>query len=153
MTGWGTSSRIFGPSGRRSASSGCGESAIEPQGRAGAATEGGTLGPGRWRARRTVMGGAWGCRRGPHFAWAPCYSDLSDDPERPAGRRSPKAPALFLPPAQVMSKQSNVVPLREADYPAPSPHAQQFEHLLEKCRNLAHARLSQSLAGMLHNAG
>jgi len=52
-----------------------------------------------------------------------------------------------------MSKNSNVVPLREADHPEPLQHAQQFEQLLEKCRNLAHARLSQSLAGMLHNAG
>src|SRR5215471_3389308 len=52
-----------------------------------------------------------------------------------------------------MSKKANVIPLREADYPDPSQHAQQFEQLLEKCRNLAHARLSQSLAGMLHNAG
>ena len=33
-----------------------------------------------------------------------------------------------------MSKNSNVVPLREADYPEPSQHAQQFEQLLEKCR-------------------
>jgi hypothetical protein len=48
---------------------------------------------------------------------------------------------------------SNVILLRAPDSPDLSEHAQQFEHLLEECRDLTRERLSQSLAGMLHKAG
>ncbi len=48
---------------------------------------------------------------------------------------------------------SNVIPLRSPDGPGPLQHAQQFEHLLEECRDLTRERLSQSLASMLHKAG
>ena len=48
---------------------------------------------------------------------------------------------------------SNVIPLRASDGPALSEHAQQFEHLLEECRDLTRERLSQSLAAMLQKAG
>jgi hypothetical protein len=48
---------------------------------------------------------------------------------------------------------SNVIPLRASDGPDLSQHAQQFEHLLEECRDLTRERLSQSLAGMLLKAG
>ena len=47
---------------------------------------------------------------------------------------------------------SNFIPLRQPDRPGPSQHAQQFEQLLEECRDLTRERLSQSLAGMLHKA-
>jgi len=47
---------------------------------------------------------------------------------------------------------SNVIPLRVPDSHDPSQHAQQFEHLLDECRDLTRERLSQSLAGMLHKA-
>ena len=47
---------------------------------------------------------------------------------------------------------SNVIPLRVPDSPDLSQHAQQFEHLLDECRDLTRERLSQSLAGMLHKA-
>jgi uncharacterized protein DUF1631 len=48
---------------------------------------------------------------------------------------------------------SNVIPLRAPDGLDLSQHAQQFEHLLDECRDLTRERLSQSLAGMLHKAG
>src|SRR5690349_1343658 len=48
---------------------------------------------------------------------------------------------------------SNVIPLREPDYTGTSEHAQQFEQLLEQCRDLTRDRLSQSLAAMLDKAG
>jgi uncharacterized protein DUF1631 len=47
---------------------------------------------------------------------------------------------------------SNVVPLRGPNSPDLSEHAQQFEHLLEECRDLTRERLCQSLAGMLDKA-
>jgi hypothetical protein len=48
---------------------------------------------------------------------------------------------------------SNVIPLRGSDGPDLSEHAQQFEHLLEECRDLTRERLSESLAAMLQKAG
>jgi hypothetical protein len=48
---------------------------------------------------------------------------------------------------------SNVIPLRGEDPAGTSDHAQQFEHLLEECRDLTREKLSQSLAAMLDKAG
>src|SRR5262245_27236726 len=48
---------------------------------------------------------------------------------------------------------SNVIPLRAPGRPGTSEHAQQFEHLLEQCRELTRERLSQSIADMLDKAG
>src|SRR5215510_8421752 len=48
---------------------------------------------------------------------------------------------------------SNVIPLRAQDRPGASEHAQQFEHLLQQCRELTRERLSQSLTAMLDKAG
>jgi len=48
---------------------------------------------------------------------------------------------------------SNVIPLRGPDRPGASEHAQQFEQLLQQCRELTRERLSQSLAAMLDKAG
>jgi len=47
---------------------------------------------------------------------------------------------------------SNVIQLNAPARPDPSQHAQQFEHLLDECRNLTRERLSESLKSMLHKA-
>ena len=47
---------------------------------------------------------------------------------------------------------SEVAPTRPPERPAGTQHAQQFERLLEECRELTRERLSQSLSGMLDKA-
>jgi len=63
---------------------------------------------------------------------------------------------VLLAGAKIMSSNdatSNVIPLRAPDRPGTSEHAQQFERLLEQCRELTCERLSQSIAAMLDKAG
>ena len=47
---------------------------------------------------------------------------------------------------------SNVIAMREFDRPIPSQQGAQFERILKECQDLACARLSQSLGGMLDKA-